>query len=316
MTTFLLRRIFLAAMQLLMVVTLVFFLLPLLPGDPVLIILGSEGSTDPVAVEAVRQRLGLDEPLGTRYLSWLGNLVKLDLGRSLTDGTPIWDEIAARLPRTLELVGLAVGLGLLVGIPFGIVAALNRGKVADGILVGLSTLGISVPVYVTGSLAILLFALTLGWLPTSGFRPIGTDPVGHLLRLIMPALTLAVSPIAIVTRMMRSSLLEVLRADYVRTARAKGQAYLRVLLLHAVRTALTPIVTVVGLQIGTLIGGSVLVEYVFNWPGISSLLIGAIYRRDYGVVQGVIVVSASLFILINLLVDVAYGMLDPRVRNA
>lgn len=315
MTTFIVRRLLVAIVQLLVVVTLVFFLLYLLPGDPVLVILGSEGATDATAVAAVRERLGLDRPLWRQYLGWLGDLARLDLGVSLLDGTPVWRDIAARLPRTLELVGIAVGLGAIFGVLLGTLAALRRGGLADWTLVTFTTLGISVPVYVIGSLAILVFALQLGWLPTSGFRAFSVDPVEHVRRLIMPALTLSIAPTAIITRMMRSSLLEVLRADYVRTARAKGLAPVRVLAFHAIRTSLIPIVTVIGLQLGTLIGGSVLVEHVFNWPGISSLLIAAIHRRDYGVVQGVIVVTASLFILINLLVDLAYGALDPRIRH-
>lgn len=315
MTTFIVRRLLVAIVQLLVVVTLVFFLLYLLPGDPVLVILGSEGATDATAVAAVRERLGLDRPLWRQYLGWLGDLSRLDLGVSLLDGTPVWRDIAARLPRTLELVGIAVGLGAIFGVLLGTLAALRRGGLADWTLVTFTTLGISVPVYVIGSLAILVFALQLGWLPTSGFRAFSVDPVEHVRRLIMPALTLSIAPTAIITRMMRSSLLEVLRADYVRTARAKGLAPVRVLAFHAIRTSLIPIVTVIGLQLGTLIGGSVLVEHVFNWPGISSLLIAAIHRRDYGVVQGVIVVTASLFILINLLVDLAYGALDPRIRH-
>lgn len=315
MTTFIARRLLMAVAQLLLVVTLVFFLLYLLPGDPVLVILGSEGATDATAVAAVRERLGLDRPLWRQYLGWLSDLARLDLGVSLLDGTPVWRDVSARLPRTLELVGIAVALGTVCGITLGTVAALRRGRFSDWLLVTFTTLGISVPVYVIGSLAIMTFALQLGWLPTSGFRAFSVDPVEHVRRLIMPALTLSVAPTAIITRMMRSSLLEVLRSDYVRTARAKGLAPVRVLVLHAIRTSLIPIVTVVGLQLGTLIGGSVLVEHVFNWPGISSLLVAAIHRRDYGVVQGVIVVTASLFILINLLVDVAYGTLDPRIRH-
>lgn len=314
MTPFVIRRLVLAMVQLLLVVTLVFLLLHLMPGDPVLVILGSEGQTNPDAVEAVRARLGLDQPLPMQYWSWLTDLVQLNLGTSLANGEPVWNDVAARLPRTLELIGVAVALGALFGIPLGTLAAINRNGPVDWLASAFTAIGISVPVYVVGTLAILVFALNLGWLPTSGYRDWSGDTIEHVRRLILPATTLALSPTAIVTRMTRSSLLDVLRSDYIRTARAKGVPNLHVLGRHGLRTSLIPVVTVIGLQIGTLIGGSVLVEYVFNWPGISTLLIQSIHRRDYPMVQGVIMVSATLFILLNLVVDMIYGLLDPRIR--
>lgn len=315
MVTFLLRRLGLAAIQLFIVVTVVFAMLHLLPGDPVLVILGSQGKTDPAAVAAVRHELGLDKPFLTQYGAWLSSLAHLDLGRSLANNRPVWQDLSARLPRTLELVGVAILIAVIIGLPLGAAAAVRRNGALDWVATAFTALGISVPVYVVGTLFILLFALQLHLFPTAGYRPLSDGVWQHVRRLIMPAVTLSLAPTAIVTRMARSSMLEVLHADYVRTATAKGLGRLVVLFKHALRTALIPVITVIGLQFGTLIGGSVLVEYVFNWPGISSMLIGSITARDYTSVQGVILVTAGLFILINLIVDMVYGLVDPRIRN-
>lgn len=314
MGRFLVQRLAIAVVLVLLVATVVFALIHLMPGDPVLVILGSERTPDPAVVEAVRAKLGLDQPLAVQYARWLGNLLRLDFGSSLVDNRPVWDTLAERLPRTLELVLLAVVLSCLVGIPMGVLAALRRNQAPDTVLSLLAAAGISTPVYVVGTLLVLLFGVTLRWLPVAGYVAFAESPAQHIQRLILPVIALSLGPTAIIMRLTRSSLLDVLGQDYVRTARAKGLHNQVVIYHHAVRAALIPVVTAIGLQMGILIGGSVLVEYIFNWPGLSTLLVTAIGRRDYPIVQGVILVSSSLFILINLVVELMYGYLDPRIR--
>ena len=314
MGRFVVQRLALAVVLVFLVATVVFALIHLMPGDPVLVILGSERTPDPAVVEAVRAKLGLDQPLPAQYTRWLGNMARLDFGNSLVDDRPVWTTLAERLPRTLELVLLAITLATLIGIPMGVVAALRRNQAQDTLLSMLAAVGISAPVYVIGSLLVLLFGVTLRWLPVAGYVAFGVSPVQHIQRLILPVIALSLGPTAIITRLTRSSLLDVLGQDYIRTARAKGLRHQIVIYRHAVRAALIPVVTAIGLQMGTLIGGSVLVEYIFNWPGLSTLLVTAIGRRDYPTVQGVILVSSTLFILINMLVELMYGYLDPRIR--
>ena len=314
LSRFLIRRLLISLLLVLLVETIVFSLVHLLPGDPVMIILGSERTPDPKTVEAVRVKLGLDQPLPTQYVRWLGGLFQRDLGTSLVDGSPVWDTLAERLPRTLELVTVAMILATLIGVPLGILAALRWNRATDRILSLIGAIGISSPVYVVGTLLVLAFGVTWRLLPVAGYTPITDSWVEHIRRLTLPAITLALGPMAIITRMTRSSVLEVFHQDYVRTARAKGLRERIVVTRHMLSNALIPIVTVIGLQMGTLIGGSVLVEYIFNWPGLSTLLVTALGRRDYPIVQGVILTSASLFIVFNMIVDMLYGVLDPRVR--
>jgi len=304
----------LAILQIFLVATLVFAFLRLLPGDPVLVILGGDRTPQPEQVEAVRRELGLDHSLPEQYASWMVRLVRLDLGRSLVDGEPVQRGIAERLPRTLELVFVAAGLATLVAIPMGVVAALSRNRAPDWLLSATATLGISVPGYVTGMLLVLVFGVLLRWLPTQGYVDVLDSPPDHLLRLIMPAAVLAFGLGATITRMTRSSVLEVLHQDYVRTARAKGLGERTVLSRHVLRNSLISVVTIIGVQVGTLIGGTVIVEYIFNWPGLSTMLVTAINRRDYPTVQGVVLVSSTFLILMNLAVDLLYGYLDARIR--
>ncbi|MFZ5823924.1 MAG: ABC transporter permease [Bacillota bacterium] len=314
MAQLLVRRVSLAVLQVFLVLTLIFALIHLLPGDPVLMILGAEQSPDPAVVAAVREKLGLNRPLLTQYVTWIKGIAQLDLGSSLMDGSPVWQTAIERLPRTLELVLAAVAVATILGIPLGVLAALHRNRLADWVVSTLAAMGISTPVYVMGSLAVLIFAVKLRWLPTAGYVAFAEDPGAHVLRMVLPTAVLALGLIATITRTTRSSVLEVLHQDYVRTARAKGVRPQGVIMRHVLRTALIPIVTVIGLQLGTLIGSSVLVEFIFNWPGISTLLVTAIGRRDYPMVQGVILLTSSLFILINMVVDVIYGYLDPRIH--
>jgi peptide/nickel transport system permease protein len=299
------------------VATLVFAFLHLLPGDPVLIILGAEGGAQapsPAQVAAVRNALGLDQPIPVQYGRWLARLVRLDLGVSLYDATPVTQDIRDRLPSSLELISVAVGVAVLAGIALGVTAARVRGTWTDAALSGLLAGGLSIPVFVVGTLLVLMFGVLLRWFPVGGYVTVTQDPFGHLRQLTLPTVTLAFNLFGVVGRIARGSILEVIHQEYVRTARSKGLDEGRVLYRHVLRTALIPIVTVVGVQFGILIGGTVLVEYIFNWPGISTLLFTAIQRRDYPMVQGIVLVTSALFILINLLVDLSYALLDPRVR--
>lgn len=299
------------------VATLVFLVIHLIPGDPAELLLSQGGfAPDPAAVAELRTTLGLDRPLPEQYLRYLGGLAQGDLGRSLLDEHPVAEEIALRLPRTLELILAAALLAVAAGLPLGTLAALRAGGVADRALSVLAGVAMSVPVFVIGTLAVLAFAQKLRWVPAGGFVPFDRDPLGHLALLAMPAATIAVGLAAVVFRMTRSSILEVLGRDYVRTAVAKGVAPLRIVIRHVVRNALIPVVTVLALHLGTLLGGTVLVEYVFNWPGLSGYLVNAVEARDYPEVMGIVLVISVLFVLLNLAVDLLYAVLDPRVRHA
>lgn len=315
MSRYLIQRLVLAALQVWLVGTLVFSLLHILPGDPVLVILGSERTPDPEVLEAVRARLGLDKPLGEQYVNWLADLAQGDLGLSLSNDQPVWDRISARLPRTLELVIGAMLLASTIGVFLGVTAALNWNTPRDSLVNIISAVGMSVPVYVVGTLLVLLFAVQLRWLPNAGYVSAQEDFGEFLRRLTLPMITLSLAPMAIITRTTRSSLLEVRFSDYVRTAYAKGLRSQTVVIRHMLRNAFVPVVTIIGIQMGALLGGTVIVEFIFNWPGLSTLLITSIQRRDYPVVQGIVLVIATLFILINLLVDLLYSWLDPRIRH-
>ena len=299
------------------VATLVFLVIHLIPGDPAELLLSQGGfAPDPAAVAELRSRLGLDRTLSAQYLSYLADLLRGDLGASLLDEHPVAEEIALRLPRTLELIAAAAALAVIAGLPLGTFAAIRAGSVVDRVLSVLASVSLSVPVFVIGTLAVLLFAQKLRWVPAGGFTPFDANPLEHLALLAMPAATIAVGLAAVVFRMTRSSILEVLGRDHVRTAMAKGLAPLRIIVHHVVRNALIPVVTVLALHLGTLLGGTVLVEYVFNWPGLSGYLVNAVEARDYPEVMGIVLVISVLFVLLNLAVDLLYALLDPRVRHA
>lgn len=296
------------------VVTLVFLLLHLIPGDPAELLL-SQGSmaADPQAVAALREKMGLNAPLWQQYLDHLGGVLSGDLGASFRDGAPVMEQIATRLPRTLEVIATAALLASLAGVPLGTWAAIRSGGKVDGFVSLLSSAALSTPVFVVGSVVILIFAQELKWLPAGGFVPFSEDPVQHLKLLILPAGTVALSLWAVITRMTRASVIEVLERDHVRTARAKGLARNTILRRHVVRNALIPVLTVLGLEMGTLIGGTVLVEFVFNWPGLSGYLVAAVDARDYPEVVGIVMTISVLFVFLNLVVDVVNAMLDPRI---
>jgi len=309
------RRVGTALAQLFIVGTIVFSMMHILPGDPVMLLLGAESNPTPEAVAAMRRQLNLDQPILTQYVDWLSRAVQFDFGSSLANGVPVAEYITSSLPRTLELALAAIIIAVAIGVPLGIAAALRRGTWLDAALTSVATLGISVPVYILGSLLIVLFSLKLGWLPSSGYTDISRNVVEHFRKLALPAFTLGFGLAASIARMTRSSMLDILGRDFVRALRAKGMTERSVIWKHVLRNASIPVVTIIGLQLGNLMGGTVLIEALFNWPGLSTRLIEAVQNRNYPLVQGSVLVIAGLFILINLGVEMLYGLLDPRIRR-
>lgn len=317
------------------VTLLAFALIHLIPGDPVEVMLG-ERALDPATHAAAMQRLGLDQPLPLQYLRYLSHAVRGDLGQSLITHTSVLSEFGARFPATLELAICALLFALIVGLPAGVAASLKRGSALDHGVMGVALTGYSMPIFWWGLILIMFFSVQLGWTPVSGRIAVEYDVprvTGFMLidawlapdegawrsavsHLVLPAIVLGTIPLAVIARMTRSSMLEVLREDYIRTLRAKGLSPFRIVVVHALRNALIPVVTVIGLQVGTLLAGAVLTETLFSWPGIGKWLIDAIARRDYPVVQGGILLIALLVIVVNLAVDVLYGVLNPRIRRA
>lgn len=315
MLRYILRRLFIAVVQLFAVATIVFLVLRLMPGDPALLALGTENNPSPAVVAAMRHQLGLDLPLGVQYVTWMKGLVHLNFGNSIFYTEPVSKIIVSRFPNTIELAIASMLLAIVVGILVGIVAAMRRGRKTDILLTSATTLGISLPVYILGTVLVLAFAIKLPLFPSGGDVGITQSFFGHLRSIFLPAVTLACGLSASIARQTRSSMLEVLNQDYIQTVRAKGLHEGGVILRHVFRNSLIPVVTVIGLQLGNLMGGTVLAEAVFNWPGLSSLLVAAVGHRDYPLIQGCILVIAALFILINLVVDLTYGALDPRIRS-
>jgi ABC-type dipeptide/oligopeptide/nickel transport system permease component len=276
----------------------------LLPGDPARVIAGVLAS--PEDVEHVRKSMGLDQPLLVQYGYFLSSLIRLNLGTSAHTGAPVVEEIASRLPYTVGLALVALAIALTIGLLAGVAAAVSRNTVLDLLISSFSVFGVSMPVYWLGLMMIILFAINLHLLPAAG----ADEPTS----IIMPAITLALFSLALIARMTRSSMLEVLGQDFVRTARAKGAPFRSVVFRHALRNALLPIMTVVGLQFGALLGGAVVTETVFAWPGVGRLLIDSIFFRDYPVVQGLVLMFGTTFVVINLLVDLLYAYVDPRIH--
>jgi ABC-type dipeptide/oligopeptide/nickel transport system permease component len=305
MVIFILRRLLLTIPVLLGVLFVVMLTLDLIPGDPVALMLGEAATKETVA--QFREHLGLDRPLLVRYVRYLGQVVTGDLGRSIQQNRPVVDELADAWPATVQLAATSLVLAALVGIATGIVSAVWPNSVFDAFSRLSSLFGLSMPVFWTGLVLIVVFAFWLPWLPVGG--------VGSPAHLVLPAVTLALPSIAMIARMTRSSVLEVLREDYVRTARAKGVQERLVVVKHALRNAAIPILTLVGLQAGQLMGGAVLTETVFAWPGLGRLMVKAIFARDYVLLQGAVLLFAMAFVVINLVVDLSYGALDPRVSR-
>lgn len=304
MLRFTVRRLLLTIPVLLGVATLVFALLHLVPGDPAQVMLGEAAAQSDV--DELRTKLGLDRPFATQYLQFIAGVAQGDFGTSFRYGTPVFSEIAQRLPNTLELALAAMSVAMLIAIPLGILGALYRGRAIDQAAMTVSLLGISMPNFWLGPLLAILFAVGLGWLPVSG--------TGDWRHLVLPAVTLGAALAAILARMTRASLIEELRELYVLAAQARGLSYSRAVLRHALRNSLIPVVTILGLQFGAVLTGTIITETIFSWPGVGRLLIQAINFRDYPLVQGCILFIATTYVLVNLLVDLAYGWLDPRIR--
>jgi ABC-type dipeptide/oligopeptide/nickel transport system permease component len=304
MIRFLFRRLLLLVPVLLGMLTVVFILVRVVPGDPVRLMVGFD--VDQATVNEMRRQLGLDRPILIQYIDYLSSVVQGDFGRSLRSNRDVSTEVLRHFTNTFKLALLSITLATIIGLTLGVIAAANRGTVLDYATIIVAVLGISAPSYYLGILLILVFAVLLNWLPAGG--------AGTLRHLILPAVTLAAASTAIVARLTRASLLEVIKKDYVRTASAKGLRRLTVLLRHGLRNALIPIVTALGLEFGFMLGGTVLVEVVFSYPGLGRLLITSIAARDFPMVQGAVIVSALAFVVINLLTDIAYAYLDPKIR--
>lgn len=303
-TAHIVRTLLLSLITLLGVSVLIFLMLRVLPGDPARVLAGLEASQE--QVDRIRTQLGLDEPLLSQYWSFISGVLQGDLGVSARTTRPVALEIVARMPATLTLAAVATLIGSVVGISAGVIAAVRRNSVLDHVISSVAMMGVSMPVYWLGLLLILLFAVTLGWLPAAGAE----GP----LSIVLPAATLGAFSTALVSRMTRASMLEVLGQDYIRTAQAKGAPPSTVIIKHGLRNAFIPILTVISLQFGALLGGAVLTETVFGWPGIGRLLVDSIAARDFAVVQGLVLVYATLFVLLNVFVDVLYVVVDPRIR--
>jgi len=311
MARYVARRLLQTLPVLLGVSLLAFAIMHVVPGDPVRLIAGPDAPEE--VVQRIRGQLGLDRPLHQQYLSFLGRALQGDLGRSLRSRAPVTDEILARFPATLELTTVSMLVAVAVGIPLGLVAAVRRSTWVDYVAMGTSLSTLSLPIFWVAIVAIWLFSLQLGWFPVSGRG----GPVWEwngLRHIALPALTLATASVAIISRLTRSGMLEVLGREYITTARAKGVAPVGVVGKHALKNALIPVVTVVGLQYGFLLGGAVVTETIFAWPGVGRLAMTSILQRDYPVVQGCVLLVAVVFVLINLAVDLLYGWLDPRIR--
>jgi peptide/nickel transport system permease protein len=312
MGSYILRRI-LATLPVMAIVALfVFSLLYIAPGDPAVVIAGDQAS--PADVERIRQSLGLDQPFLVQFGSWLWHILRGDLGTSIFTGLPVARLIGQRIEPTLSLMVLTLLLTILVAVPLGVVAAWKAGSWVDRAIMTFAVFGFSLPVFVVGYLLAYLFALKLEWLPVQGYTPLSEGFWPWLQNLILPAVALGCVYIALIARVTRASMLEVLQQDYIRTARAKGLGMGNILFVHALKSAAVPIVTVIGIGIALLIGGAVVTESVFAIPGIGRLTIDAILRRDYPVIQGIVLLFSFLYVLVNLLVDVIYTLVDPRIR--
>jgi peptide/nickel transport system permease protein len=312
MLSYILRRLAATIPVMFIVAIFVFLMLRLTPGDPAAIIAGDNANAEQVAL--IRSRLGLDQPILSQFLIWLGNILRGDFGESFFFKKTVAELILGRLEPTLALALCAITIAVVVAVPLGVLAAYKQGTWIDRIVMGFSVLGFSVPVFVIGYLLIYIFAIKLNWLPVQGYQPISAGFGGFLQRLILPSVTLSVIYIALIARMTRASVLEVLGEDYIRTARAKGQVEVKVLFGHALKNAAVPIITVIGLGIALLIGGVVVTESVFTIPGLGRLTVDAVLARDYPTIQAVILLFSFVYVLINLAVDLIYTLFDPRIR--
>jgi peptide/nickel transport system permease protein len=312
MAVYLLKRIFALVPVLLLVSVFVFLLLRLTPGDPAAILAGDAATTE--QLERIREAMGLNEPILTQYFTWMGKIMQGDLGVSLISGVPVLDMVSQRIGPTISIAVLTIIIAVLVAIPMGVIAAWRHRSWADYLVMSFSVLGFSVPVFLVGYVLLLIFSVNLGWLPVQGFKPISSGLGGFLERAILPAFTLASIYIALIARMTRAAMLDVLGEDYIRTARAKGVSDRRLLFVHALKNAAVPVVTIVGTGFALLISGVVVTESIFNIPGIGRLTVDAVLARDYPVIQAMILLTSALYVFVNLLIDLSYTLFDPRIR--
>ncbi|MEA2513983.1 MAG: peptide/nickel transport system permease protein [Thermomicrobiales bacterium] len=313
MAQYILRRLIHAVFIIWGCATLVFFMLRLVPGDPVVVMLGPEYT--PEAATALRRKLGLDQPIYVQYAKWAGNVLTGDLGTSISSPEPVMSAIKTGLPKTMSLAALSFALAVLIAVPAGIVSALRRNSAVDYVASVVAFVGVSMPGFWFGIILILIFAVKLQWLPAVGYSPIGEDGLrAWFEHLLLPSLAIGAGYAAILMRFVRAGLLEVLNSDYIRTARAKGVSERGVIVRHALRNAMIPVVTVAGIQLALLLSGAVVVETVFSIRGLGRILVGAIFDKDYPIVQGVILLTTVTFVLANLIVDLFYTVLDPRIK--
>lgn len=312
MFEFLLRRVFISVVTLFLVSIVVFTGVRMIPGDPARVMAGTDA--DEAGLEEIREKYGLKDPVPVQYLRWVRLALGGDLGESIRTRQSVAWTVATKLPITIQLACFAVLIAVAIAIPAGVLAAVRRNTVWDLLASSASLCGLSVPNFWLGIMLILLLSVRLGWLPASGFVPFWEDPVGNVQRMLMPAFVLGTALAAVLMRQTRNSMIEVLSADYIRTARAKGLAQRAVVFRHAIRNGLIPVVTILGLQTGALMGGAVVTEQIFVVPGFGRLIVEAVFTRDYPLVQGVVLITASAYVLINLAVDVSYTFLNPRIR--
>jgi len=314
MLAFLGQRMISALLTLIIASVAVFLIVHMIPGDPVMIMLGEAAGGDPATVARVRQEMGLDQPLVVQFLRWAARLLWGDFGLSLRSGEPVLDDLMIRIPRSLELIAGGLLVAIVAGLPLGIVSARYRGRPAGALSSVVSVIGFSAPVFVSGVLLVIAFGVWLQVLPSSGYVPLADDPVVHLSCLVLPSLAIGLNFMGVVARVTRASLIDTMGKDYVALARAKGLTRGRAMIRHALPNAMVPVVAIIGIRAGNLLGGTVIVEALFDWPGLSSLLVSASFARDYPVMQGCLIAIFALFILISLLIDVAQSAFDPRVR--
>jgi peptide/nickel transport system permease protein len=312
MTSYILRRLVMLVPVLIVVGVVVFGLVHLTPGDPAAVILGDRATPEDIA--RLRDQLGLNDPLPVQFVHWFGNVLRLDFGESIFLGEPVTQALLDRVQPTALLTLYALSIQVLIGIPAGVLAAVRYNSPVDRALTVMAISGSAIPTFFLGILLILIFAVRLRWLPSGGYVPFGEDPVAHVKGMLMPAFALGFSAAGLLARLVRSSMLDVLREDYVRTAFAKGLPEQLVIVRHALRNALIPALTVIGISLGALLGGAVVTETVFTIPGMGRLVVQSIARRDYPVIQGAIIAIAMTYVLVNLVVDVLYVYVDPRVR--
>jgi peptide/nickel transport system permease protein len=312
MLDFIARRLIAIIPVLAVVAVFVFLMLRLTPGDPAAVIAGDNATTDQIA--DIREKLGLSLPIWQQFLIWIGNILRGDFGESFFFKKTVTELIAQRIEPTLALAVCTLVLAVSTAVPLGVIAAYRHGSLIDRFVMGFSVLGFSVPVFVIGYCLIYVFAIDLGWLPVQGYVRIGVDFGGFIERMILPSVTLAVVYIALIARITRASVLEVLNEDYIRTARAKGLSNRVVLMRHALRNAAVPILTVIGIGIALLIGGAVVTESVYGLPGLGRLTVEAVLSRDFPTIQAVILMFSGVYVLINLLIDISYTLFDPRIR--